>query len=193
MCSCSQFPARWALGRIWHSFGFRIVVKPHARAFFPGVDAIKRLPDHSQVARGPNGWQGLQQWPPALEKYILCFSGLPSLLPPLYRASGQREFCESVRIVAQRDADTQLETHIRWVIKNTFPLFVSNVNTVLGWELFPGLKITTVNINVMLPHVRFSFSFLFTWSYCFKSLVATCTGRGSSRPGVVKARPPSSS
>ena len=45
----------------------------------------------------------------------------------------------------------QLETHIRRVIKNTFPLFVSNVNTVLGWELFPGLKITTVNINVMLP------------------------------------------
>ena len=32
-CSCS-FPARWALGRIWHSFGLRIVVKPHER-FFP--------------------------------------------------------------------------------------------------------------------------------------------------------------
>ena len=45
----------------------------------------------------------------------------------------------------------QLETHIRWVIKNTFPLFASNVNSVLGWEKFPGLKITTVNINVMLP------------------------------------------
>ena len=44
-----------------------------------------------------------------------------------------------------------LETHIRWVIKNTFPLFASNVNSVLGWEQFPGLKITTSNINVTLP------------------------------------------
>ena len=49
------------------------------------------------------------------------------------------------------NAATELETHIRWVIKNTFPLFASNVNSVLGWERFPGLKITTVNINVMLP------------------------------------------
>ena len=77
------------------------------------------------------------------------FLRTPSL-PPLYRASGAGSFVN--QSVSWHNATRpQLETHIRRVIKNTFPLFVSNVNTVLGWELFPGLKITTVNINVMLP------------------------------------------
>ena len=91
----------------------------------------------------------------------------------------------------------QLETHIRWVIKNTFPLFASNVNSVLGWEKFPGLKITTVNINVMLPR---AFLLLLSVHRVIMAAVialnlwqATCTGRDSSRPGVVEARPPSSS
>ena len=145
MCSCS-FPARWALGRIWHSFGFRIVVKPHALAFFPGVDAIKRLPDQHRLPEGRmagKACSGRQLWKNT-------FSVSQDSLPPLYRASGAGSFVNQ-SVSWHNATGPQLETHIRRVIKNTFPLFVSNVNTVLGWELFPGLKITTVNINVMLP------------------------------------------
>ena len=118
-----------------------------------------------------------------------------SPLPSLYRASRGSFVNQSVSC----DGTTrpQLETHIRWVIKNTFPLFASNVNSVLGWEKFPGLKITTVNINVMLPR---AFLLLLSVHRVIMAAVialnlwqATCTGRDSSRPGVVEARPPSSS
>ena len=116
-------------------------------------------------------------------------------LPPLYRASRGSFVNQSVSC----DGTTrpQLETHIRWVIKNTFPLFASNVNSVLGWEKFPGLKITTVNINVMLP--RAFLLLLSVHRVIMAAVIAlnlwqiTCTGRDSSRPGVVEARPPSSS
>ena len=131
---------RWALGRIWHSFGFRIVVKPHAGLFFPGVDAIKRLADQHRLPEGRMAGKARSH------RWKNTFSVSQESPLPLYRASGAGwEFCESCH------GTTRLETHIRRVIKNTFPLFVSNVNSVLGWELFPGLKITTVNINVMLP------------------------------------------
>ena len=116
-----------------------------------------------------------------------------SPLPPLYRASRGSFVNQSVSC----DGTTrpQLETHIRWVIKNTFPLFASNVNSVLGWEQFPGLKMTTSNINVTLPRA-FLLSVLMVIMAAVIALnlwQATCTGRDSSRPGVVEARPPSSS
>ena len=140
---------RWALGRIWHSFGFRIVVKPHAGLFFPGVDAIKRLADQQRLPEGRMAGKARSGC------WKNTFSVSQESPLPLYRASGAGSF---VNQSVSCHGTTRLETHIRRVIKNTFPLFVSNVNSVLGWELFPGLKITTVNINVMLPRSTFLLS-----------------------------------
>ena len=126
--------------------------KTTRRAFFPGVDAIKRLPPDQH--RSPEAGKACA----AVEKYILCFSGRTPFLPQLcieHRVLWISPYHGTSRSVSQRP---QLETHIRRVIKNTF----SNVNCVLGWELFPGFKITTVNRNVMFQRACVS-PFLFTW------------------------------
>ena len=134
---------RWALGRIWHSFGFRIVVKPHAGLFSQEWMQLRDWLTSIGCQRAE--WLARPE-ATAGKIHSLFLRSRPSL------SIEHRELAGSfVNQSVSCHGTTRLETHIRRVIKNTFPLFVSNVNSVLGWELFPGLKITTVNINVMLP------------------------------------------
>ena len=169
--------------------------KTTRRAFFPGVDAIKRLPPDQH--RSPEAGK-------ACGCLCLCCGGkIHSLflrkdsLPPsaLYRASSFVNQSVSRDITLRVTAATARNSHPSGHQKY---IFASNVNCVLGWELFPGFKITAVNRNVMFRRACVSPSRFCSHgdngkSYCLQSTQATCTGRGSSRQGVVKARPPSSS